>query len=40
MKIKVQGKKSSVELSDATFGADFNEPLVHQIVTALSLIHI
>ena len=34
MKIKVQGKKSSVELSDATFGADFNEPLVHQIVTA------
>ena len=34
MKIKVQGKKSSVELSDAPFGADFNEPLVHQIVTA------
>ena len=34
MKIKVQGKKSSVELSDSTFGADFNEPLVHQIVTA------
>jgi|TARA_Y100000817_G_scaffold156384_1_gene122251 large subunit ribosomal protein L4 len=34
VKIKVQGKKSSVELSDATFGADFNEPLVHQIVTA------
>jgi len=34
VKIKVQGKKSSVELSDSTFGADFNEPLVHQIVTA------
>ena len=34
MNIKVQGKKCSVELSDATFGADFNEPLVHQIVTA------
>ena len=34
MKIKVQGKKSSVELSDATFAVDFNEPLVHQIVTA------
>ena len=34
MKIKGQGKKSSVELSDSTFVADFNEPLVHQIVTA------
>lgn len=34
MKIKVQGKKSSVELSDATFAVDFNEPLIHQIVTA------
>lgn len=34
MKIKVQGKKSSVELSDTTFAVDFNEPLIHQIVTA------
>ncbi len=34
MKIKVQGKKSSLELSDITFAASFNEPLVHQIVTA------
>jgi large subunit ribosomal protein L4 len=34
VKIKVQGKKSSVELSDATFAVDFNEPLIHQIVTA------
>lgn len=34
MKLKLQGKKTSVELSDTAFGADFNEPLVHQIVTA------
>jgi large subunit ribosomal protein L4 len=34
VKIKVQGKKSSLELSDITFAASFNEPLVHQIVTA------
>jgi large subunit ribosomal protein L4 len=26
--------KSSVELSDTTFGAEFNEALVHQVVTA------
>jgi len=26
--------KSEIELSDATFGADFNEPLVHQVVVA------
>lgn len=25
---------SSVEVSDATFAADFNEPLIHQVVTA------
>jgi len=25
---------SKLEVSDATFGADFNEPLVHQVVTA------
>ena len=34
MKLKLQGKTTSVELSDAAFGAAFNEPLVHQIVTA------
>jgi large subunit ribosomal protein L4 len=31
----VDGKaKSEIELSDATFGAEFNEPLVHQVVVA------
>lgn len=34
MKLKLQGKQSSVELSDAAFAAEFNEPLIHQIVTA------
>ena len=34
MKLKLQGKQSSVEFSDTAFAADFNEPLVHQIVTA------
>jgi large subunit ribosomal protein L4 len=34
MKVKVQGSKSTLELADATFGAAFNEPLVHQVVTA------
>lgn len=34
MKLKLQGKQSSVELSDTAFAAEFNEPLVHQIVTA------
>jgi large subunit ribosomal protein L4 len=37
MKVKlVDGKKggSTLELADATFGAAFNEPLVHQVVTA------
>ena len=29
-----RASKNSVELSDATFGAEFNEPLVHQVVTA------
>lgn len=33
--LKSDGKQSSkLEVSDATFGADFNEPLVHQVVTA------
>ena len=38
MKLKMQGT-GSVDVAEATFGADFNEALVHQVVT-LSLIHI
>lgn len=34
MKISIQGGSGSVDLSDQTFGAVFNEPLVHQVVTA------
>ncbi len=34
MKLNLQGKKSSIDVADAAFGADFNEPLVHQVVTA------
>lgn len=30
----VGANAEAVELSDATFGKDFNEPLVHQVVTA------
>lgn len=33
MKLKLQDK-SSVDVADAAFGADFNEALVHQVVTA------
>lgn len=32
---KADGNQASkIEVSDGTFGADFNEPLVHQVVTA------
>ena len=34
MKISVQGGSGSIELSEQTFGAAFNEPLVHQVITA------
>jgi large subunit ribosomal protein L4 len=34
MKVKVQGGSGALELADATFGAPFNEPLVHQVVAA------
>ncbi|HWN37677.1 MAG TPA: 50S ribosomal protein L4 [Gammaproteobacteria bacterium] len=34
MKLKVQGGSGTLELADATFGAEFNAPLVHQVVTA------
>jgi large subunit ribosomal protein L4 len=33
MKIKMQGS-GSVEVADSAFAVDFNEPLVHQVVTA------
>jgi large subunit ribosomal protein L4 len=33
MKLKMQGS-GSVEVADSAFAADFNEPLVHQVVTA------
>jgi large subunit ribosomal protein L4 len=34
MKVKIQGKGGALELADTTFGVAFNEPLVHQVVTA------
>ena len=34
MKVKVQGSSKSIEFGDTTFGVRFNEPLVHQVVTA------
>ena len=34
MKIDITGGSGSVEVSDDTFGASFNEPLVHQVITA------
>jgi large subunit ribosomal protein L4 len=34
MKVKVKGGSGTLELADATFGAAFNRPLVHQVVTA------
>ncbi|MGH8222344.1 MAG: 50S ribosomal protein L4 [Woeseiaceae bacterium] len=33
MKLKLQGS-GSVDVADTAFGAEFNEPLVHQVVTA------
>ena len=34
MKVDFQDKSGAVELADAAFGAAFNEPLVHQVLTA------
>jgi large subunit ribosomal protein L4 len=34
VKVKLQGNGGTLELADATFGAAFNESLVHQVVTA------
>ena len=33
MKLKMQGS-GSVDVAEAAFGAEFNEALVHQVVTA------
>ena len=34
MELKLQDGKKTVKLSDATFGREYNEALVHQVVTA------
>ncbi len=34
LKLHAAGGEGSVQLSDAAFGSDYNEPLVHQVVTA------
>jgi large subunit ribosomal protein L4 len=34
MKLHLHGKESTIEVADAAFGAAFNEPLVHHVVTA------
>jgi large subunit ribosomal protein L4 len=34
MKVKMSGKGGTLELADTAFGVAFNEPLVHQVVTA------
>lgn len=34
LKLHAAGGEGSVQLSDATFGSEYNEPLVHQVVTA------
>jgi large subunit ribosomal protein L4 len=34
MKLEFTGAKGAVEVSEATFGREFNEALVHQVVTA------
>jgi large subunit ribosomal protein L4 len=34
MKVKLQGKNGDVELADSSFAAAYNEPLIHQVVTA------
>ncbi|WP_082890115.1 50S ribosomal protein L4, partial [Oleiphilus sp. HI0066] len=34
MELVISGSKSSVAVSDATFSREYNEALVHQVVTA------
>ena len=35
-----KGNQGTVEVSEAAFGTEFNQDLIHQTVVALSLIHI
>ncbi len=34
MELKLSNSKKKVELADEVFACDFNEPLIHQVVTA------
>lgn len=34
MELQIVGKKKKLEVSEAVFGARYNEPLIHQVVTA------
>lgn len=34
LKLELAGKGGAIEVSEQAFGADFNEPLIHQVVTA------
>jgi large subunit ribosomal protein L4 len=34
MEVKLRGGRSTVEIADATFAAEFREPLVHQVVVS------
>ncbi len=34
MELQITGKKKKLEVSDVVFGARYNEPLIHQVVTA------
>ncbi len=34
MELKLNGSQKTVQLSEGVFGCEFNEPLIHQIVTA------
>ncbi|MEM7612335.1 MAG: 50S ribosomal protein L4 [Pseudomonadota bacterium] len=34
MKLNIAGNSGAVEVSEDAFGAEFNEPLIHQVVTA------
>ena len=34
MELQLHQSKDKLNVADAVFGADFNEPLVHQVVTA------
>ncbi|MHB1947141.1 MAG: 50S ribosomal protein L4 [Gammaproteobacteria bacterium] len=34
MELQLAGKKKKLEVSEAVFGARYNEPLIHQVVTA------